>query len=68
MKLVLIRPSQKRLNEFNYQTDVAENLKDGEYYISIRNYDLVLADWMLPDGSGLEIINQVKANLHALLL
>ena len=49
------------LNEFNYQTDVAENLKDGEYFISIRNYDLVLADWMLPDGSGLEIINQVKS-------
>ncbi|EES89763.1 homeostatic response regulator transcription factor HsrA [Helicobacter canadensis] len=49
------------LNEFNYQTDVAENLKDGEYFISIRNYDLVLVDWMLPDGSGLEIINQVKS-------
>ena len=49
------------LNEFNYQTDVAENLKDGEYYISIRNYDLVLVDWMLPDGNGLEIINQVKS-------
>lgn len=48
------------LNEFNYQTDVAENLKDGEYYISIRNYDLVLVDWMLPDGSGLDIIHQVK--------
>ncbi|HIS09261.1 MAG TPA: homeostatic response regulator transcription factor HsrA [Candidatus Scatomorpha intestinipullorum] len=49
------------LNEFNYQTDVAENLKDGEYFISIRNYDLVLVDWMLPDGSGLEIISQVKS-------
>ncbi|WP_104721942.1 homeostatic response regulator transcription factor HsrA [Helicobacter mesocricetorum] len=49
------------LNEFNYQTDVAENLKDGEYYISIRNYDLVLVDWMLPDGSGLEIIQQIKS-------
>lgn len=49
------------LNESNYQTDVAENLKDGEYYISIRNYDLVLVDWMLPDGNGLEIINQVKS-------
>ena len=49
------------LNEFNYQTAVAENLKDGEYYISIRNYDLVLVDWMLPDGNGLEIINQVKS-------
>ncbi len=49
------------LNEFSYQTDVAENLKDGEYYISIRNYDLVLTDWMLPDGSGLDIITQVKS-------
>ena len=49
------------LNEFNYQTDVAENLKDGEYYISIRNYDLVLVDWMLPAGNGLEIISQVKS-------
>lgn len=48
------------LNEFNYQTDIAENLKDGEYYISIRNYDLVLVDWMLPDGNGLEIITQIK--------
>ncbi len=48
------------LNEFNYQTDVAENLKDGEYFISIRNYDLVLIDWMLPDGTGLDIIPQVK--------
>ncbi|MCH5314188.1 MAG: homeostatic response regulator transcription factor HsrA [Helicobacter sp.] len=48
------------LNKRSYQTDVAENLKDGEYYISIRNYDLVLADWDLPDGCGLDIIAQVK--------
>ncbi|WP_334090735.1 response regulator, partial [Helicobacter typhlonius] len=48
------------LNERSYQTDVAENLKDGEYYISIRNYDLVLADWDLPDGCGLDIVSQVK--------
>lgn len=48
------------LNEHGYQTDVAENLKDGEYFISIRNYDLVLTDWDLPDGCGLDIISQVK--------
>ncbi|MCX2716753.1 homeostatic response regulator transcription factor HsrA [Helicobacter sp. MIT 21-1697] len=48
------------LNERSYQTDIAENLKDGEYFISIRNYDLVLADWDLPDGCGIEIIAQVK--------
>lgn len=48
------------LNEFSYQADVAENLKDGQYFISIRNYDLILLDWMLPDGSGLDIIPDVK--------
>jgi len=59
-EITLNKTLAEGLNEFNYQTDVAENLKDGQYYISIRNYDLVLIDWMLPDGSGLDIIPQVK--------
>ncbi|EOY4230677.1 DNA-binding response regulator, partial [Campylobacter jejuni] len=33
------------LNEFGYQTDSSENFKDGEYFIGIRHYDLVLANW-----------------------
>ncbi|MDE6044271.1 MAG: response regulator transcription factor, partial [Helicobacter sp.] len=49
------------LAELNYQADVAENLKVGEYYISIRNYDLVLTDWTLPDGNGIDIIMPVKS-------
>lgn len=48
------------LNELNYQTDVCETLKDAEYFISIRNYDLVLTDWMLPDGNGIDLIAQTK--------
>lgn len=48
------------LNDFGYQTDIAENLKDGEYYISIRNYDLVLTDWELDDGEGIDLISEVK--------
>ena len=39
------------LKSFGYQNDVAENLSDGKYFLEIRNYDLVLLDWMLPDGS-----------------
>ena len=50
------------LKEFGYQSDVAENLKDALYYLDIRNYDLILADWMLPDGSGLDLVTQVKQN------
>lgn len=48
------------LSEIGYQTDTTETYKDAAYYIDIRNYDLVLTDWMLPDGDGLDLINAVK--------
>ena len=48
------------LSVSGYQTDMAENIKDGEYYISIRNYDLVISGYTLSDGVGTEIISQVK--------
>ncbi|MDD2905152.1 MAG: homeostatic response regulator transcription factor HsrA [Sulfurimonas sp.] len=48
------------LKEFGYQSDVVETLKDGEYYLDIRNYDLVLMDWMLPDGNSIDIISDIK--------
>jgi len=59
-EITLNKTLAEGLNEFGYQTDVAENLKDAEYYISIRNYDLVLADWMLPDGKGIDLIGGIK--------
>ncbi|WP_297192161.1 homeostatic response regulator transcription factor HsrA [uncultured Campylobacter sp.] len=48
------------LNELGYQTDSSENFKDGEYYIGIRHYDLVIVSWNLPDGDGSDIINTIK--------
>lgn len=48
------------LAEIGYQTDTTETYKDAAYYIDIRNYDLVLTDWMLPDGDGLDLIATVK--------
>jgi len=50
------------LKEFGYQNDIAENIKDGKYYLDIRNYDLVLLDWMLPDGNGVDLIADIKSN------
>jgi len=49
------------LKEYCYQSDVVETLKDGEYYLDIRNYDLVLMDWMLPDGNSVDIIGDIKS-------
>jgi two-component system OmpR family response regulator len=48
------------LKEFNYQSDEVSSLKDADYYLNIRNYDLVLMDWMLPDGNGIDLIPQIK--------
>ncbi len=48
------------LNQSGYQTDSSENFKDGEYFVGIRNYDLVIASWTLPDGEGSELIGVVK--------
>jgi two-component system OmpR family response regulator len=50
------------LKEVGYQSDVVETLKDGEYYLDIRNYDLILMDWMLPDGNSIDIIPDIKRN------
>lgn len=48
------------LMEYGYQIDSCENYKDADYFIGIRNYDLVLTDWMLPDGDGVDLIHVVR--------
>lgn len=59
-EITLSRTLQEGLCDFGYQVDTAENYKDAEYFIDIRNYDLILTDWMLPDGDGLELCKIVK--------
>jgi two-component system OmpR family response regulator len=59
-EITLNRTLQEGLIDFGYQVDTAENYKDAEYFIDIRNYDLVLTDWMLPDGDGIELCKIVK--------
>ncbi|BCD59749.1 MULTISPECIES: homeostatic response regulator transcription factor HsrA [unclassified Nitratiruptor] len=59
-EITLNKTLAEGLKEFGYQSDVCESLKDAQYYLDIRNYDLILVDWMLPDGSGLELVTQVK--------
>jgi two-component system OmpR family response regulator len=52
------------LKDSDYQNDVVQNLADARYFLGIRNYDLILLDWMLPDGNGIDLINEIKQISH----
>lgn len=60
-EITLNKTIAEGLTEYGYQTDTSESFKDAEYYVGIRNYDLVLIDLMLPDGNGIELIEAIKA-------
>lgn len=42
--------------------DQAETLKEAQAMINLNEYDLVLLDLTLPDGSGMAIVTDFKAN------
>jgi two-component system OmpR family response regulator len=59
-EVTLNRTLNEGLLDEGYQVDTVESYKDAEYFADIRNYDLVITDWMLPDGDGLEFTKIVK--------
>ncbi|STQ86595.1 response regulator transcription factor [Helicobacter muridarum] len=50
----------RELSKNSYQVDVAHNMKDGEYHISVRSYDLILCAWKLSDAKPGEVVFTVK--------
>jgi len=52
----------EKLKEFGYQSDIAENIGDGKYFLDIRNYNLILLDWTLPSCNISEVTNNIKEN------
>lgn len=48
------------LSELGYQTDDAESIKDAMYFISIRNYDLIIINWLIEGGDVRELIETIK--------
>ena len=50
----------EKLKEFGYQSDIAENIGDGKYFLDIRNYNLVLLDWTLSNANIADLIQEIK--------
>ena len=41
-----------------YIVDLAVNVAQADHRLAERGYELVVADWRLPDGDGIEIANR----------
>lgn len=56
----LLYALEQLLKNTNYHVDIAKNIHDGEYNIYEKKYDLILLDWMLPDGSGVDLLSRLR--------
>lgn len=50
---------------WNLDLDVAENYKEGVEMAKSQNYDLILCDLNLPDGYGIDLINDIRSDKDA---
>lgn len=43
-----------------YKVDIAETVEDALIALSSEDFDAAIIDWMLPDGTGIEIIRELR--------
>ncbi|MBF0160518.1 MAG: sigma 54-interacting transcriptional regulator [Magnetococcales bacterium] len=50
------------MSKSGYDTTTADSLRQALEALQKQNYDLVISDLMLPDGSGLQLLTEVRKN------
>lgn len=50
------------LEKHHYMVDVSFNIKNAFKKIAEQKFDLIFTDLRLPDGNGLEVLNELKSN------
>src|SRR3954469_21017839 len=58
----LVKSLTVYLRDENYVCEVAGNYREALKKIDLHDYDCILLDISLPDGSGLNILKELKAN------
>ncbi|MDO9305292.1 MAG: response regulator transcription factor [Sulfuricurvum sp.] len=56
----LLYALQQLLRDAQYHVDVATTMLEGANSIDQKKYDLILLDWMLPDGTGIELLTRLR--------
>jgi len=55
---------EKLLNQSNFYTVTALNLQKAKKMLAIDEYDLIILDWMLPDGSGVDFLAKIRKEFY----
>ncbi|NJR44173.1 response regulator [bacterium] len=53
---------QQLLSAQGFSVDLAESIREGAQKARIGRYDLVIVDYFLPDGTGDELVTQIKSD------
>lgn len=53
---------KERLEKEKLTVDIVEDGEEGYYYASTNTYDLIILDVMLPNMSGFQILNKLRAD------
>jgi len=71
MKILIIDDNQeilfglkKLLNEAGFTTYTAQDLEKAKEALEQSEYDLIILDWMLPDGSGVDFLAQMRKEFY----
>jgi len=51
---------EKLLNDADFHTNTASTLKEAKKVLEEYEYNLIVLDWMLPDGSGVEFLKKQR--------
>lgn len=49
------------LEKFNYNADIAQNVKEAFELLNKRKYDLLTLDILLPDANGLDLLKEIQS-------
>ncbi|MBX9722784.1 MAG: response regulator transcription factor [Candidatus Obscuribacterales bacterium] len=50
------------LENEKYIVDLAPTLSDARHFLKISNYDMLILDWELPDGAGVDLCRELRRN------